>query len=115
MKQQNKISPAAGEFLFEIDPQPLEESITALGGVPLLVRVMRSLGVPGSVQRNITLKERDRGYDEATYVESLVVLHAVGYVGSLREPRFFDLWITKLRTCPRVKNFGFWGGNSYRP
>ncbi|HEX7945912.1 MAG TPA: type IV secretion system protein VirB3 [Phenylobacterium sp.] len=44
-----------------------------------------------------------------------VVLHAVGYVGSLREPRFFDLWITKLRTCPRVKNFGFWGGNSYRP
>ena len=78
MKQQNKISPAAGEFLFEIDPQPLEESITALGGVPLLVRVMRSLGVPGSVQRNITLKERDRGYDEATYVESLVVLHAVG-------------------------------------
>ena len=44
-----------------------------------------------------------------------VVLHAVGYVGSLREPRFFDLWITKLRTCPRVKNFSFWGGNSYRP
>ena len=36
-------------------------------------------------------------------------------VGSLREPRFFDLWITKLRTCPRVKNFGFWRGNSYRP
>ena len=43
------------------------------------------------------------------------VLHAVGYVGSLREPRFFDLWITRLRTCPRVKNFAFWGGNSYRP
>ncbi|MGE3333808.1 MAG: type IV secretion system protein VirB3 [Rhodospirillaceae bacterium] len=44
-----------------------------------------------------------------------VLLHAVGYVGCLREPRFFDLWITKLRTCPRVRNFGFWGGNSYRP
>jgi type IV secretion system protein VirB3 len=43
------------------------------------------------------------------------VLHGVGYVGCLREPRFFDLWITKLRTCPRVKNFGFWRGNSYRP
>ena len=44
-----------------------------------------------------------------------VGLHAVGYVGSVREPRFFDLWVTKLRTCPRVKNFGFWRGNSYRP
>lgn len=44
-----------------------------------------------------------------------VGLHAVGYVGSVREPRFFDLWVTKLRTCPRVKNFGFWRGNSYGP
>ena len=43
------------------------------------------------------------------------VLHAAGYVGCLREPRFFDLWITKLRTCPRVPNFRLWGGNSYRP
>lgn len=43
------------------------------------------------------------------------VLHAVGYLGCLREPRFFDLWITRLSTCPRVKNFSFWRGNSYRP
>jgi type IV secretion system protein VirB3 len=43
------------------------------------------------------------------------VLHAVGYLGCLREPRFFDIWITKLQTCPRVKNFSFWRGNSYRP
>jgi len=44
-----------------------------------------------------------------------LVVHAAGVVGSIREPRFFDLWVTKLRTCPRVKNFGFWRGNSYRP
>lgn len=44
-----------------------------------------------------------------------VALHAIGYVGSLREPRFFDLWMTKLRTCPRIRNFSFWQGNSYRP
>jgi type IV secretion system protein VirB3 len=43
------------------------------------------------------------------------MMHAVGYVGSLREPRFFDLWVTRLSTCPRVKNFSFWRGNSYRP
>ena len=44
-----------------------------------------------------------------------VVVHAVGYLGCLREPRFFDIWLTKLRSCPRVRNFGFWEGNSYRP
>jgi type IV secretion system protein VirB3 len=44
-----------------------------------------------------------------------VLIHALGYLGCLREPRFFDIWITKLRTCPRVRNFGFWKGNSYRP
>ena len=43
------------------------------------------------------------------------VMHAIGDVGSLREPRFFDLWVTRLSTCPRVKNFSFWRGNSYRP
>jgi len=44
-----------------------------------------------------------------------LVLHAAGYLGCLREPRFFDLWLTKLRTCPRIPNFKYWRGNSYRP
>jgi len=43
------------------------------------------------------------------------VIHAVGYLGCLREPRFFDLWITRARSCPRVRNFGFWRANAYRP
>ncbi|WP_293678088.1 type IV secretion system protein VirB3 [uncultured Phenylobacterium sp.] len=44
-----------------------------------------------------------------------LAVHAIGYVGSIREPRFFDIWVTKLSTCPRVKNYSFWRGNSYRP
>ena len=39
-KKQTPSSPAAGDFLFEIDSQPLEETITALGGVPLLARAL---------------------------------------------------------------------------
>ena len=73
-----KSSPAAGEFLFEIDPEPLEEQVTALGGIPLLVRAARSLDVPGSVERHLRLKQRERGFDEARYVESFLVLNAVG-------------------------------------
>jgi hypothetical protein len=73
-----KSSPASGEFLFEIDPEPLQEQVTALGGVPLLVRAARSLDVPGSVERHLRMKQRERGFDEATYVESFLVLNAVG-------------------------------------
>jgi len=71
-------SPAEGEFLFEIDDQPLEETLTAWGGVPLLARAVRSLGVPASVGRHVRIKQRERGFDEATYVESFLVLNGVG-------------------------------------
>ena len=78
MALHSKRSPAEGEFLFEIDEEPSEECLTALGGVPLFVRTARSLDVPGSVKRNLGVKQRDRGFDEATYVESFLVLNAVG-------------------------------------
>lgn len=73
-----KSSPAAGEFLLEIDPEPLEECWTALGGVPLFVRAVRSLDVARSVERHLRVKQRERGFDEATYIESFLVLNAVG-------------------------------------
>jgi type IV secretion system protein VirB3 len=41
--------------------------------------------------------------------------HGVGAGLSLREPRFFDLWITRMRNCPRIKNYRLWKCNSYRP
>jgi type IV secretion system protein VirB3 len=43
------------------------------------------------------------------------VVHLLGVLVCLREPRFFDLWLTRVRHCPRVKNFRFWQCNSYRP
>ncbi len=42
-----------------------------------------------------------------------LIMHAIGYFACLREPRTFDLWITKVSKCPRVKNFKRWGCNSY--
>lgn len=43
-----------------------------------------------------------------------LVLHGVGAVASLREPRFLDLWIIRVSRCPRVKNYRLWRCNSYR-
>lgn len=41
------------------------------------------------------------------------LIHAAGYLACLREPRVFDLWITKVSRCPRVRNWRRWGCNSY--
>ncbi len=73
-----KPSPAAGEFLFELDPEPLEESLTAFAGLPLFVKAARSLDLAGSIARNVRVKQRERGLDEASYVESFLVLNALG-------------------------------------
>ncbi|WP_426288169.1 MULTISPECIES: type IV secretion system protein VirB3 [unclassified Sphingomonas] len=44
-----------------------------------------------------------------------LAVHLVGMVLSVREPRIFDLWLTRVRTCPRVRNHAIWRCNSYRP
>lgn len=44
-----------------------------------------------------------------------VVVHAMGYMACLREPRVFDLWLTKVSRCPRVRNWKRWHCNSYAP
>ena len=44
---------------------------------------------------------------------AMIVFHVAGYFACLREPRIFDLWITKVSKCPRVRNFKRWGCNSY--
>lgn len=33
-----------------------------------------------------------------------LIVHAIGVLACLREPRFFDLWRTRAGRCPRVRN-----------
>lgn len=42
-------------------------------------------------------------------------IHIAGVMACLRDPRIFDLWITRITRTPRVKNWPVWGCNSYRP
>jgi type IV secretion system protein VirB3 len=44
-----------------------------------------------------------------------VVIHLIGMVLCVREPRYFDLMLTKASRCPRVRNYSIWRCNSYRP
>lgn len=50
-----------------------------------------------------------------TVIAVAVVIHVAGAILCLREPRFFDLWLTKVSRCPRVRNYAVWRCNSYRP
>jgi type IV secretion system protein VirB3 len=44
-----------------------------------------------------------------------LIVHGIGYLMCLREPRWLDLWILKVSRCPRVPNFSHWRCNSYSP
>lgn len=43
------------------------------------------------------------------------IVHFVGVLLCLREPRFFDLWLSRIGNCPRVPNHSIWRCNTYRP
>jgi hypothetical protein len=76
--EKGKGSAAEGELLFELDAEPLEETVTAYGGIPVFLQAARSLEVGVRVNRHLRLKQRQRGLDEASYVESFLVLNALG-------------------------------------
>jgi type IV secretion system protein VirB3 len=44
-----------------------------------------------------------------------LIVHLIGVIMCLREPRAFDLWLTRVSRTPRVKNHKIWRCNSYRP
>ncbi len=44
-----------------------------------------------------------------------LIVHVGGYLACLREPRYFDIWMTKVQRCPRVRNWRQWRCNSYHP
>lgn len=76
--KRERLSPTQRPLGFDYDEGHHEQNLTALAGIPLLLQAFRSLDLPRSVQRNVRLKQRQRGLDEASYVESFVILNAAG-------------------------------------
>lgn len=63
---------------FVLDERPLQEATSPHAGLLSISRVYRSLGLPGLVESNLPLRKRQRGFTEAQFIESLVLLQAVG-------------------------------------
>ena len=54
-------------------------------------------------------------FKSAWVLLAAMVIHLVGVLLCVREPRFFDLWMTRVSRTPRVKNYKIWRCNSYKP
>jgi hypothetical protein len=70
--------PLLGKTPFVLDPRPLFEATSPHVGLLSVSRAYRSLGVPALVAANLSLRKRQRGFDEAQLIESLCLLQAVG-------------------------------------
>jgi type IV secretion system protein VirB3 len=42
-------------------------------------------------------------------------MHAMGTLACLKEPRIFDIRLTRLTRAPRIRNWSVWRCNSYTP
>jgi hypothetical protein len=71
-------SPSQQALGFDYDEGHTDQGWTALAGIPLLLQAFRSLDLPRSAARNISIKQRQRGLDEAGYIESFLILNAAG-------------------------------------
>ena len=71
-------SPTENPLPFQLDPEPATETLTSYGGAALVAQAFRSLGLPQAIEQHVGIKQRERGYDEATFIESFVILNAVG-------------------------------------
>ena len=63
---------------FVLDDRLLDEATSAHAGVLAVSRVFRSLGLPGLIEANLDLRKRQRGFSEAQFIESVVLLQILG-------------------------------------
>ena len=70
--------PLQAKSPFHIDARPLAEMSSPHAGLLAASRALRSLHLPALVAANLALKSRTRGFTEAQFVESLLLLQIAG-------------------------------------
>ncbi len=63
---------------YELERDAKLDGVTAHGGLPVVAEAYRAFGVGRSVGQHLHVKQRRRGFDEATLVESFLELLAAG-------------------------------------
>jgi hypothetical protein len=78
MAQAKRRSPTQQPLGFDYDEGHAERGLTALAGIPLLLQAFHSLDLPRSVGRHVSVKQRQCGLDQASYVESFLIFKRRG-------------------------------------
>jgi len=69
-----------GLLPFKLIEEESGEALTSYGGLPLVMETCEALGLGGWVKRYVRIKQRNRGYTESKYVESVIALMAAGEI-----------------------------------
>ena len=67
-----------GLLPFKVIEEEAGEALTSYGGLPLVVETCEALGLARSVKQHVRIKQRQRGYSESQYVQSVIALIAAG-------------------------------------
>ena len=70
--------PIQSKSPFEIDPRPLNETASPHAGLLATSRALRSLKVPDLIAANLPLKQRQRGFSEGQFIETILLLQTLG-------------------------------------
>ena len=67
-----------GLLPFKLIEDESGEALTSYSGLPLVMETCEALGLAGLVKHYVRIKQRNRGYTESKYVESVIALMAAG-------------------------------------
>ena len=67
-----------GLLAFQLIQDASKVLLTSFGGLPLVMETFRALGLPESIQKHLSLLQRQGKYQEADYVESFISVFAGG-------------------------------------
>jgi DDE family transposase len=67
-----------GLLPFKLIEEESGETLTSYGGLPLVVETCEALGLGRLVKQHVRIKQRQRGYSESQYVQSVIAMIAAG-------------------------------------
>jgi hypothetical protein len=99
-----------GLLPFKLIEDESGEALTSYGGLPLVMETCEALGLARLVQQHVRIKQRNRGYAESKYVESVIALIAAGGdcledIERLRSDGGLKLLVGELPSAEAVRFF----------
>src|SRR2546427_1262802 len=106
-----------GLLPFKLIEDETGEALTSYSGLPLVLETCEALGLTRLVKQHVHIKQRQRGYSESVYVQSVMALIAVGGncledIERLRSDAGLKLLLGEMPSAEAVRFFffGFYDG-----